>query len=120
MIRFITSEKLRLITSTRGLHIGRVLYRLHRHYCRKMDTRGKCDLVCNTTCKVSLTRIFRPFENPKDPYALVVWRCREALAVQVEETSQAVPQVNIFNEQVIGNAFEWLAEEYDESEAEAN
>jgi hypothetical protein len=80
-----------------------------------MDARGRCDLVCETTCEVSLKRIFRTFDNPKDPYALLVWRCREAIAKIDEEEAGAAPVVDRLGRPVDRNVFQMLAEELDES-----
>jgi len=120
MIPFITPERLGRMTYTRGLHEGRVMHRIHKHYCRKMAARGKCDMRCEVTCKASIERIFRKFENPNDPYALLVWRCREAIAVVDEQVASGGPVEDEFGDPKFDNVFQHLAEEFDEREAKKN
>lgn len=120
MIRFISPEKLEQVASFRGLHKGRVLHRMHKHYCRKLHDRGICDKRCEITCNESLRRIFRTFDNPKDPYALLVWRCREAVAKWNEETLVAKPVTDDFGDPKFENVFQHLSEEFNEREAKKN
>lgn len=107
-------KTLKAIAHIRGLHAGRVLYRLHRYYCGPMKTRGKCDLNCRVTCNDNLNRIFRPFAYTKDREAIAVWRMRDAVASTMEEDKEAVPEENVWGEPKFDNVFSFLAEEYDE------
>ena len=117
---FINAKTLKGIAPIRGLNVGRVLYRMHRFYCKPMKARGKCDYNCKVTCKENLVRMFRVFDNPKDKEALLVWRMREAVAVTIEgETERAVPVTDIFGRPKFDNVFEFIAEELNESEAKA-
>lgn len=116
-VRFIDAQKLHEITPTRGLHQGRILYRLHEYYCKPMLARGKCDYNCAVTCHENLNRVFRPFENPKDPEALAVWRMREAIAKTMEEPKEVKVEETIFGEPKFENVFEFLEKEYHEGEA---
>ncbi len=113
-IRFIDLNTLRQITPTRGLHPGRILYRLHEYYCKPMFARGKCDYNCAVTCETGLQRIFRSFENPNDPEALAVWRMREAIAKTMEAPREVKVEETVFGEPKFENVFEFLAEEYNE------
>lgn len=120
MIPFITPERLGRMTYIHGLHEGRVLHRIHKHYCRKMNTRGKCDMNCEVTCKESIERIFRKFERAKDPYALLVWRSREAIALIDEQVERGGPVQDEWGEPKFNNVFQHLSEEFDEREAKKN
>ncbi|MGD2158248.1 MAG: hypothetical protein PVG32_15330 [Anaerolineales bacterium] len=74
----------------RGLHEGRVLHRLHKYYCEPMGARGHCTGDCRK-CKPNLKGIFAAaqLEEARDPFALLVWAAREAVAVEDEKLEQA-------------------------------
>jgi hypothetical protein len=93
MIKRITKEAYVEILSPmerKGLHEGRVLHRLHRHYCEPMGARGHCTRDCSQ-CKSNLKRILAAaqLEEARDPYALLVWAAREAVAIEDEKLEQA-------------------------------
>lgn len=109
MIKYLDAPTLGQLANTRGLHIGRVLFRLHYEYCRPMDSMGKCTYQC-TDCQVSLTRIFRPFVNAKDKEALLTWRARDALAAQQESEHEGQPVTDRFGQPKFENVFAYLEE----------
>jgi len=109
---FIMKYDLRSMQINHDLEEGRVLYQLHKVYCKPMLRRGKCTSECDN-CKQNITSIFNSFYNRKgrdtlrNPYALLRWFIREKVAEISEQSENGVrPMKNKFGEIVDVNPME--------------
>jgi hypothetical protein len=87
MEKYIGRKDLEAIVATQ-LNTGKVLYRLHRYFCKPMELRGKCRNECNV-CKDYILHVFDVTAQAKgrDPYGNLVWAIRETLA-EIDEREE--------------------------------
>ncbi len=103
-------ELLSIVSVDPNLHLGVVMHRLHKYYCRPLGLQNKCTKNCRD-CATALCHIFSGAMdcNISDPIALIVWACREEIAKRDEEyETSAVPLTNRWGEAVDHNPFEVL------------
>jgi hypothetical protein len=79
-----------------SINPGIACHRLGKHYCRPMQTRGKCTTKCED-CQTNIQSIFSSIATRgdpiEDPVALLVWAARSAIASldEGEEHKGATP-----------------------------
>jgi len=79
---------------------------LVRYFCKRMYPLGLCYDTCEE-CKKNLKSIFDIKGTPRSMNALVIWRCRNQIAIAQEEADEKPPIVSN-----IGNPLEELIKEF--------
>jgi hypothetical protein len=98
----ISKEELRLLAEPAGLTDGIILNRLHKHYCVPRNRRNQCSRQCRH-CQDDICHILAgaSARDIGDPYAMIVWGCREAIA-DLDDLAEkrAAPRLNALGETV--------------------
>jgi hypothetical protein len=84
----ITVVELSRLAAVDGRHKSQYVNRIRIYWCRKMESRGKCNLPCSSsTCAAHLKNILSGIrtEEVRAPAAVLVWRIRNEIASMDEQ-----------------------------------
>jgi hypothetical protein len=98
-----------------GLEAGKILYRVHRYYCRNLERKNLCPANC-TACRNVIGEILDRAEERevRNPYALLTWLLRDRAARKAEvelEATGAPPRKDWLGQTVDANIFELVLQE---------